>query len=414
MQREADLSFAVKNGHLLLEDKLDEKWKKHYFVLTASKLFYAEALDDEEDEVEDEDETGEQDDAAIDKDEPHYREPWFHGRLVGGRVAAEEVLKKHLDQDGTFLVRSSDSFKEEYSLSFVHNGRVQHCRIRKSKGHFYLTDTCSFPSLFELIDYYRQVSLQGPNFTLMLRRAAPQAPSHEGERWFHPNLLREEAEDKLKRIHHDGAFLVRGKDSDPNSFAISFRAEGKIKHCRIRLDGRMYCIGDAEFDSLVDLVDYYKQKPLYRKMKLKYAVDDELIEKHGEAPEEDIYNSDSLYQEPNAFEGRSKVTSNVACRALYSYEAQNHDELTFPKDAIITNVIKRDDGWWQGDFGKPGGWFPANYVEEVRGGCVSCLCVLCVCGCVSCVCVCLVCVCVDVDMCVSTLFLFVHSPICLF
>ncbi|EGD83199.1 phospholipase C gamma [Salpingoeca rosetta] len=365
--READLSFSVKNGHLLLEDKLDEAWKKHYFVLTETKLFYAEALDEEEEEVDDDDDdTDSATEGGTEADEPHFREPWFHGKLVGGRVAAEDVLKKHLDDPGTFLVRPSDSFKEEYSLSFVHNGRVQHCRIRKRDGHFYLTDTCSFATLYELIDYYRQVSLQGPTFTLTLRHAAPQPAPHESERWFHADLPREQAEDMLKRIHHDGAFLVRGKQSDPNSFAISFRAEGKIKHCRIRLDGRMYCIGDAEFDSLVALVDYYKSKPLYRKMKLKYAVDQELIDKHGQAPEEDIYNSDALYQEPNAFEGRSIVTSNVTCRALYSYGARNPDELTFPKDAIITNVIKRDDGWWQGDYGGlPGGWFPSNYVEEI-------------------------------------------------
>eukprot|EP00043_Microstomoeca_roanoka_P005501 m.56102 g.56102 ORF g.56102 m.56102 type:complete len:1354 (+) comp12995_c0_seq1:65-4126(+) len=367
-RREADLSFAVKNGHLLIEDRIDHKWKKHYFVLTDTKMFYAEALDDEDEDNGDEDDEDAETNGEENPEqaEPHFREDWFHGRLVGGRVAAEDVLKKHLNEPGTFLVRPSDSFKEEYSLSFVHNQRVQHCRIRKKDDHFYLTDSCSFSSLYELILYYCNVSLQGPTFTLTLRKAAPQPAAHEGKEWFHEDLPREAAEDMLKRIRADGAFLVRGKKDDPSSFAISFRAEGKIKHCRIRLEGRMYCIGDAEFDSLVALVDYYKDKPLYRKMKLKYAVNWDVIKMSGEEPEEDIYNSDSLYQEPNAFESAIAKTSNVTCRALYSYEARTEDELTFPKDAIITNVLKRDDGWWQGDYGgMVGGWLPSNYVEEI-------------------------------------------------
>jgi hypothetical protein len=55
------------------------------------------------------------------------------------------------------------------------------------------------------------------------------------------------------------------------------RAEGKVKHCRIKKEGRMYCIGDAEFESLVKLVEYYEKHPLYRKMKLRYPVDQDLL-----------------------------------------------------------------------------------------------------------------------------------------
>jgi hypothetical protein len=34
----------------------------------------------------------------------------------------------------------------------------------------------------------------------------------------------------------------------------------------------MYCIGDAEFDTMNSLVEYYQRKPLFRRMKLKYPV----------------------------------------------------------------------------------------------------------------------------------------------
>lgn len=37
----------------------------------------------------------------------------------------------------------------------------------------------------------------------------------------------------------------------------------------------------AEFESLVDLVNYYEKHPLYRKMKLRYPINEETLEKMG-------------------------------------------------------------------------------------------------------------------------------------
>lgn len=60
------------------------------------------------------------------------------------------------------------------------------------------------------------------------------------------------------------------------------RAEGKIKHCRIQQEGRLFMLGSsAEFESLVDLVSYYEKHPLYRKMKLRYPINEETLEKMG-------------------------------------------------------------------------------------------------------------------------------------
>lgn len=54
-------------------------------------------------------------------------------------------------------------------------------------------------------------------------------------------------------------------------------------------------------------------------------------------------------------------------KALYDYRAQQEDELSFCKHAIITNVDKPDEGWWRGDYGgKRHHWFPANYVQEIE------------------------------------------------
>lgn len=58
----------------------------------------------------------------------------------------------------------------------------------------------------------------------------------------------------------------------------------------------------------------------------------------------------------------------VTVKALYDYKAQNDDELSFCKHAIITNVLKKEnDLWWTGDYGgKKQHYFPANYVLEIE------------------------------------------------
>ena len=62
---------------------------------------------------------------------------------------------------------------------------------------------------------------------------------------------------------------------------MNFRAEGKIKHCRIRQEGRLFTIGTAEFESLVALVQYYEKYSLYKKMKLRKPVSQRMVDMEG-------------------------------------------------------------------------------------------------------------------------------------
>lgn len=52
----------------------------------------------------------------------HRSEPWFHGRLAEGRQSAERLLQEYCAEsggrDGTFLVRESDTFLKDSTLSF--------------------------------------------------------------------------------------------------------------------------------------------------------------------------------------------------------------------------------------------------------------------------------------------------------
>ncbi|PIO34582.1 hypothetical protein AB205_0003530, partial [Aquarana catesbeiana] len=312
----------------------------------------------------------------LNNNELHFSKKWFHGKLGGGRDGrqiAEKLLHEYCTEtggkDGTFLVRESETFVGDYTLSFWRSNRVQHCRIhsRQEAGttKFYLTDNLVFDSLYSLISHYREVPLRCNEFEMRLTDPVPQPNAHESKEWYHASLTRLQAEHMLMRVPRDGAFLVR-KRSEPNSYAISFRAEGKIKHCRIQQEGRLFMLGSsAEFESLVDLVSYYEKHPLYRKMKLRYPINEEALERMGTT--ELDYGALYEVRTPHHYVEANKMpTSRCMVKALYDYKAQREDELSFCKQAIIHNVDKQDGGWWRGDYGgKKQLWFPANYVEEM-------------------------------------------------
>uniref|UniRef100_A0A672MS82 FCH and double SH3 domains 2 n=1 Tax=Sinocyclocheilus grahami TaxID=75366 RepID=A0A672MS82_SINGR len=61
------------------------------------------------------------------------------------------------------------------------------------------------------------------------------------------------------------------------------------------------------------------------------------------------------------------ISVNLA-RALYAYEAQTEDELSFPEGAVICILSKHnqeDDGFWEGEFNGAVGVFPAVLVENL-------------------------------------------------
>ncbi|XP_029646893.1 1-phosphatidylinositol 4,5-bisphosphate phosphodiesterase gamma-1 isoform X4 [Octopus sinensis] len=364
---EADLSNSVKNGIMYLEDSIDHVWHPHIFVLTTAKLLYAEdpsaAEQDEDQEDEENSLCAEQNCSS---DELHFGEKWFHGKLEGGRHRAEWLLHQYKSLgDGTFLVRESETFIGDFSLSFLRKSNVNHCRIKSKQDRgqlkYYLIDTLLFDSLYSLITYYRQNPLRSSDFELTLKEPIPQPQCHEGKEWFYGDIDRVTAEDKLKRIPRDGAFLVRRSETDQYAFVISFRCEGKIKHCRIKQEGRLFTIGTAQFESLLNLIKYHEKNPLYKKMRLRYPVTDQLIMRMGIEPDDGNIHGDEIYYMP-------KYTSKVKVKAIQDYQAKRPDELSFRRGSIVNNVHKQEGGWWRGDYGTDKQhWFPANYVEEIDG-----------------------------------------------
>ncbi|TKS65858.1 Unconventional myosin-Ie [Collichthys lucidus] len=53
------------------------------------------------------------------------------------------------------------------------------------------------------------------------------------------------------------------------------------------------------------------------------------------------------------------------CRALYAYDAQDTDELSFNTDDVIEILTEDPSGWWFGRLRGREGMFPGNYVEKI-------------------------------------------------
>ncbi|CAI9622791.1 unnamed protein product [Staurois parvus] len=53
------------------------------------------------------------------------------------------------------------------------------------------------------------------------------------------------------------------------------------------------------------------------------------------------------------------------CRALFAYDAQDTDELSFNANDVLELIREDPSGWWQGRLRGREGLFPGNYVEKI-------------------------------------------------
>ncbi|XP_077296938.1 growth factor receptor-bound protein 2 drk [Arctopsyche grandis] len=80
---------------------------------------------------------------------------WYYGRIT--RADAEKLLLNK--QEGSFLIRISESSPGDFSLSVKCSDGVQHFKVlRDAAGKFFLW-VVKFGSLNELVDYHRTTSV---------------------------------------------------------------------------------------------------------------------------------------------------------------------------------------------------------------------------------------------------------------
>uniref|UniRef100_M3YAC9 Tyrosine-protein kinase n=1 Tax=Mustela putorius furo TaxID=9669 RepID=M3YAC9_MUSPF len=79
--------------------------------------------------------------------------PWYFSSM--SRARAQQLLLSPASAPGAFLVRPSESSRGDYSLSVRAQAKVHHYRISTAAGGLYLQKGRLFPSLEELLAYYK-------------------------------------------------------------------------------------------------------------------------------------------------------------------------------------------------------------------------------------------------------------------
>ncbi|XP_017164421.1 rho guanine nucleotide exchange factor 7 [Poecilia reticulata] len=54
-------------------------------------------------------------------------------------------------------------------------------------------------------------------------------------------------------------------------------------------------------------------------------------------------------------------------KARFAFQPTNEDELSFSKGDVICVTKQVEGGWWEGSLNDRTGWFPSNYVRELKG-----------------------------------------------
>ena len=101
-------------------------------------------------------------------------EPWYFGKIK--RIEAEKKLLLPQNEHGAYLIRDSESRRNDYSLSVRDGDTVKHYRIRQlDEGGFFIARRTTFRTLQELVEHYTR---DADGLCVNLRKACVQVTCH--------------------------------------------------------------------------------------------------------------------------------------------------------------------------------------------------------------------------------------------
>ncbi|XP_036419313.1 rho guanine nucleotide exchange factor 7b isoform X1 [Colossoma macropomum] len=74
-----------------------------------------------------------------------------------------------------------------------------------------------------------------------------------------------------------------------------------------------------------------------------------------------------LHNQYRSLDMSENSSAQLLVKARFNFQQTNEDELCFNKGDIIQVTRQEDGGWWEGSLNGKTGWFPSNYVREVKG-----------------------------------------------
>ncbi|TDH15683.1 hypothetical protein EPR50_G00011910 [Perca flavescens] len=183
--------------------------------------------------------------------------------------------------------------------------------------------------------------------------------------WYQEDCSRSDAEKKLMQ-QPVGAFLIRGSQKVARGdFSISVRHAADVEHFKVLRDSRgQYFLWSEKFPSLQQLVEYYKNTSISKQGPV-------FLQEMGQ---QQRGGSDSLPPlpapplsdcPPTPAPRQHKVSSKLQVRALYSFHAEEKDELQFNAGDVIKVLERSDQAWWKGQLRGKTGLFPSSYTQPI-------------------------------------------------
>ncbi|NXT38645.1 GRAP protein, partial [Pelecanoides urinatrix] len=187
--------------------------------------------------------------------------------------------------------------------------------------------------------------LWGPLGCPRVSRGAHAADPGAPRRWYAGRISRHLAEEQLLKRKHLGAFLIRDSESTPGEFSISVNYGQHVQHFKVlRERNGKYFLWEEKFNSLNELVDFYRTTTIAKKQQIFLRDEDQT-------------------QEVPSGDG---ATGPKFVQAQFDFSAHDGSQLPFLRGDIIEVLDYPDPNWWQGKIYGRVGLFPRNYVHPIR------------------------------------------------
>ncbi|NXJ81212.1 GRAP protein, partial [Trogon melanurus] len=158
-------------------------------------------------------------------------------------------------------------------------------------------------------------------------------------RWYAGRISRHLAEERLLKRKHLGAFLIRDSESTPGEFSISVNYGQHVQHFKVlRERNGKYFLWEEKFNSLNELVDFYRTTTIAKKQQIFLRDEDQTQE----------------------------VRRPKFVQAQFDFSAHDGSQLHFLRGDIIEVLDCPDPNWWQGKIYGRVGLFPRNYVHPIH------------------------------------------------
>ncbi|KFO77136.1 GRB2-related adapter protein [Cuculus canorus] len=158
-------------------------------------------------------------------------------------------------------------------------------------------------------------------------------------RWYAGRISRHLAEERLLKRKHLGAFLIRDSESTPGEFSISVNYGLQVQHFKVlRERNGKYFLWEEKFNSLNELVDFYRTTTIARKEQIFLRDEDQTQE----------------------------VRRPKFVQAQFDFSAHDGSQLPFLRGDIIEVLDYPDPNWWLGKIYGCVGLFPRNYVHPIH------------------------------------------------